>query len=1524
MYWFTPEGVLTMPTKKMFCLALALFGLVNWPRPFSLRAGTVRESPPARYSRTPAEAARFAPTAMPENSLAEDDSVKRGKVSEAYMKRSPRFEVNAGQTDSRVKFVSRGHHSALFLTSTESVLMLEGTHPNLSTSKNSRQVALRTRLAGASATAEIEGLDQEQGKSNYFVGKDPGRWRTSIPSYGKVQYRSIYPGVDLVYYGKEQRIEYDFVVAPGADYGKIKLEIRGAKRLRIDDNGDLVLTTLVGTVRQRKPLVYQDIDGARREIAARYILDRNRQVRFELGKYDAGKPLVIDPVLDYSTFLGGSSSDEGHSIVVGADGSAYITGRTTSFNFPVTLSAFDTTYANSNDVFVTKLNPSGSALAYSTYLGGNSDDNGFGIVVDSTGNAYITGSTSSTDYPTTPGAFQATFRGGSFPGDGFVTKLNNTGSALMYSTFLGGTSSDQASAIAVDSSGNAYVTGFSISANFPTTPGAFQTTNAGGSFPIGDAFITKLNDAGTAVVYSTFLGGARADQGTGIVVDPLGRAFVSGATNSMDFDVTAGAFQTTFGGSPSTFSTMGDAFVTELNDTGTGLVYSTYVGGTQDDIARGVALNSSGEAFICGDTSSFNFPITPGVVRVANGGTAKSADGAVSWAAINAGLTGNTILSYAINPANTSIVYAGSSSAGIFRSTNAGANWSPINSGLTTLTIRALAIDPATPSTLYLGTDGRGVFRSTNSGDSWAGINTGQGGSSVNALAIDPSNPSVIYAGTNAGVFKTVNGGASWMATNTGLNSTFIHALAIDPVNTSTLYAGTFFGVFKTTNGGENWNITALNAGTFRALVVDPLAAAILYAGGDSGLFKSTDQGVTWRGSSFGLTNRTVNALAIDPATTSVLYAGTGNGIFKSTAGGAVWSATGSGLAGTGVNTLTVDPATPATIYAGVATGDTDGFITRLNATGATLIYSTYLGGSGFDSGASIVIDSADEAYVAGLTASPNFPTTPGAFQSASNFDSDAFVTKLNATGAGLVYSTHLGGFNSDQGFGIAVNASGNAYVTGTTSSSNFPTTPGAFQVNTNGFSGDAFVTKLDQAPTSNADLSITMTGPAGTLMGADNISYMITLTNNGPDPASSIVVTDELSPATTFGGCGSSVGSCNSIGSTVTFSLNSLASGASVNVTVFATVGCSIPPGGTQIVNTVTAESLTPDPNGSNNTKAVANSGVPGPAATLSPTNQPFPIAGGNSFVSVFSPNCLWSAISNVGWITVTFSSNCCNGIVQYTVAANPGPPRTGTMTIAANTFTVAQSGTALSSVSIGLHNPATSTFFLRNSNSTGVADLSFAYGPAGAGWIPLAGDWDGDGDDTIGLYNPTTSTFFLRNSNSTGATDLSFAYGPAAAGWIPIVGDWNNDGVDTIGLYNPATSTFFLRNSNSIGVADLSFAYGPGGLGWAPMAGDWNGDGTDTIGLYDPAAGGFFLRNSNSTGVADVTFSFGPGGLGWKPLVGDWNGDGADTVGLYNPATGGFFLRNSNSTGVADLAFSYGPGGLGWVPLTGNWDGL
>src|SRR5205807_41955 len=385
-------------------------------------------------------------------------------------------------------------------------------------------------------------------------------------------YDDLYPGIDLIYDGTQRHLEYDFVVRPGADPHRIALRLQGADRLEVDSQGDLVLHTAAGVIRQRKPAIYQEIGAVRKEIPGGYVLSGAQQRGFQVAAYDATRPLVIDPVLVYSTYLEGSVDDYGYGIAVDGSGNAYVTGYTVSTDFPTTAGAFQTTARGNNDAFVAKINPSGSALVYSTYLGGNANDNGYGIAVDGSGNAYVTGSTTSPDFPTTAGAFQPDYGGapnGGAPQDAFVTKINPSGTALVYSTYLGGNGADYGTGIAVDAQGSAYVTGYTFSSDFPTTPGAFQTAKRGNS----STFVTKFNPAGTALVYSTFLGGnggdgniSTSDVGNGITVDGSGSAYVTGSTASPDFPTTAGAVQPTFGG-------LEDAFVTKFNPTGTALVY---------------------------------------------------------------------------------------------------------------------------------------------------------------------------------------------------------------------------------------------------------------------------------------------------------------------------------------------------------------------------------------------------------------------------------------------------------------------------------------------------------------------------------------------------------------------------------------------------------------------------------------------------------------------------------------------------------------------------------------------------------------------------------------------------------------------------------------------------------------------------------------------------------------------------------------------------------------------------------------
>ena len=526
------------------------------------------------------------------------------------------FEANQGQTDPQVKFLSRGQGYNLFLTSTEAVLTLtsldrtigkgsEVEDPRLS--NETRQSVLRMGLVGANPAPAISGRDALPGKANYFIGNDPHRWRTNVPTYMKVHYKDVYPGIDLVFYGNQRQLEYDFIVAPGADLTPITFSLDGSDQLTVDAKGDLVLRFGDSDLRLQKPVVYQMVNGFKQPIPGNYRLEDQHHIGFQVAVYDRSKPLIIDPTLAYSTYLGGSGGDQGQSIAVDAAGNAFVTGHTQSVNFPTTAGRFQTTFGGgSEDVFVTKLNPTGSSLVYSTYLGGSGDDFGLGIALDSSTNAYVTGLTASTNFPTS-GAFQPALAG-SF--DAFITKLDSTGSMLIYSSFLGGADLDRGNEIALDSLTNAYVTGQTSSTNFPTTLGSFDTTYNGG----GDAFVTKINPTGSGLVYSTYLGGSGGtDSGQDIVVDAGGNAYVTGSVESSDFPTITGAFQTAHAGGT-------DAFVSKLNATGSGLVYSTFLGGNSLDFGGGIAIDSLMNAYVTGYAASSNFPTTPGTFQPAFSG----------------------------------------------------------------------------------------------------------------------------------------------------------------------------------------------------------------------------------------------------------------------------------------------------------------------------------------------------------------------------------------------------------------------------------------------------------------------------------------------------------------------------------------------------------------------------------------------------------------------------------------------------------------------------------------------------------------------------------------------------------------------------------------------------------------------------------------------------------------------------------------------------------------------------------------
>jgi hypothetical protein len=457
------------------------------------------------------------------------------------------------------------------------------------------------RLLNHNVNPVSEGKHKQEGYYNYFIGNDHSKHATYVGRYKEVLVKDIYPDIDVRYYFDRRRLRYDYIVHAGADPSRIVFTTEGSEKTYIDSQGNLVFTTRLGEVHLTELKVYQGDD--RKEIAARFIpAGREGEGAYTiwLADYDRNQSLIIDPLV-YSTYLGGSDEELAAAIAVDASGNAYVTGRAWSTDYDITPGAFQTTKAGLFDVFVTKLNATGTSLVYSTYIGGTSSDWGYSIAVDDSGHAYVTGSTSGI-YVITPGAFQTGFGGGAW--DVFVTKLNATGTALIYSTYIGGGGNESGQSIAIDDSGNAHVTG-SAEAGYPMTPGAFQTTNGG----FTDVFVTKLNPSGNALVYSTFIGGAGEEIGHSIAIDSSGNAYVAGRTSSTDYDITPGAFQTSYGGG------LWDVFVTQLNATGTAIIYSTYIGGSDYDIGYSITVNGNGNAHVAGRTASANYDITSGAFQ---------------------------------------------------------------------------------------------------------------------------------------------------------------------------------------------------------------------------------------------------------------------------------------------------------------------------------------------------------------------------------------------------------------------------------------------------------------------------------------------------------------------------------------------------------------------------------------------------------------------------------------------------------------------------------------------------------------------------------------------------------------------------------------------------------------------------------------------------------------------------------------------------------------------------------------------
>ncbi len=962
----------------------------------------------------------------------------------------------------RTQFVSRAPGSTVVLRDGEATLAIG-------------DASVRMQLVGAAVSAQAEPSQELGGVGNYLIGNDSTKWRTNVKSFGKVRFREVYRGVDLVYYGRGQTLEYDFVVAPGASTEGIRLHFDGVDRVTLDDDGGLRLQVGARDIRMDAPHLYQEAAAGRRTIPGRYVVDGSQNVRFEVGAYDHDSSLTIDPVITYSTYFGGRGSDNSEAVAVDDRGFIYLTGRTGSVNvntFPL-VHALKTDFGFAIELaFITKLTPDGSTVVYSTYFGGTLSDEGRAIAVDHYGHVYVAGTTSSRDFPMV-NAVQDTCGGSK---DAFVSKLNASGSGLEYSTCIGAENDEEGFGLALDEDGDAYVTGYTRSPEFPTRH-ALQPVHAGGDL---DAFLSVIRPQGRDFVYSTFLGGTDQDEAHGIAVDARHNVYLTGRTRSTDFPV-LNAFQPTLHGTPGAFSGTSDAFVTKIDRTGQRIIYSTYLGGAVglsddslppasrggDETGLAIAVDEHGSATVAGQTNSTDFPTlhpaqphlagpqeprhglfttdafvarfdaagVPSYLTYAGGngndvptGMALDADG-------NAWMTGTT---ESANFPTMQALQPTFGDHGVFSSRDEGATWHAVGGGIGGRNVHAVVVDPFDPEVIYAGTFGGGVFKTRNHGRTWITINKGLGNLFVSALVIDPANPSKLFAGTQSGVFRSLDGGASWRL-SLGPAGLPVSAMAISPTNASYVYAGVaargIGEVFSSIDGGNTWR-PGVGADLVNGIAVDPVTPTTVYVAMNFGLFKSTDGGLTFTFYRVIDSPFLTNTFAIDPTTPSTVYAGSDGGFLKSTDGGLTWTYRARGLIGN-VHTLVVSLSSPSTLYAGTDNG---------------VLKSTDGGDSWTRTNVGLT-----SPVVNVLTFAPGRRGSQDRLYAGSSGTTDTFVMAVRPNGT-IAYSSFLGGNGAELGGGIAI-AGHRVYVSGGTASSDFLTVS-PVQPAFGGFS-DAFVTVM-------------------------------------------------------------------------------------------------------------------------------------------------------------------------------------------------------------------------------------------------------------------------------------------------------------------------------------------------------------------------------------------------------------------------------------------------------------------------------
>ena len=987
------------------------------------------------------------------------DVPDRNTVSKFLTRVPLSFERNAGQAvDKSAAWVGHGQGYRVTLGAIGATIV---------PAAPGRSDAVRVTFLNARPQADATPLDPLPGKTNYLIGADPKRWLRNLPTYGRIEYRNVYDGIDVAWYGDQRQIEYDLTIRPGADPNRIRMRVEGARQLALGADGAVDIETAAGAMSLRLPHIYQTIAGARQLVRGSFSLEAGNAIGFKLAAYDRTQPLVIDPTREYGSYLGGFGVN---AIATDSLGDVYVAGSASAGMATVNAVQPGTSSTN-GDCFVMKLNPAGTAVLYSTYIGDSTGSSqikgiavdssgelvgtgsamgkdfplvnpawstfdtirnqsaialklsadgsalvystylsgvlGLGAAVDGSGNAYVVGDALATAVATR-GAYQTVYGGGE--NDAFVAKLGNTG-ALNYLTLLGGSGYDQGTAIAVDSLGNAYVAGYTNSASFPGNPPGARTANAGGY----DIFVARVSPDGSQVPWLTFLGG------TGNETQPVlarsnsnGMLYIAGTTTSADLPTTAGVIQPSSHGS-------GQGFIASINPDGMSFGFVTYLGGRKYDTISAIALTPSGQLAVAGTASSSDFA-SRNAIQPAFAGNGvsffSSADSGASWTAGDGGLPAS-VLALTSDPSNANTVLALSANPpSVFRTTDGGATWAAEPLPATFWSVGgspAFARSPANPAVVYAYfpiTNGPSpyefVFRSTDDGVTWTGVAAPPASATdwLEGIALSGTDARTFVEVFESGnVYRSTDGGATFtaLAPLPGGHCTAAWPGALTGSPDGSFYLGAYSGICKSTDNGSTWSPLAATSGW--------LPEAIAVSPSNPLVVYVNDFGTVYTSTDAGKTWNTgtwpggsVNTLAVAASNPKVVYAAGSGGVFVSKDGAKTWSPTAS--VPFSPNAIAVSATAPTAVYTG-GTSATNGFAAKLNVTGTSLLWSTFYTGSNGSGLSAIASAASGDVWIAGNTSSTDLPITPNAYGSVGSASGAAFLARISDTAAPCSYSVN-------------------------------------------------------------------------------------------------------------------------------------------------------------------------------------------------------------------------------------------------------------------------------------------------------------------------------------------------------------------------------------------------------------------------------------------------------------------------------------------------------------------------------------